>query len=123
MVLLALVTLALTVTFVVTLVRSTLTPKGGLIAYMTVALAPLLLLWLFVWNGYRHWNWWPFEYGSVLPHVLAGLMSLALLVLALGRVTGSLVAKVLIGFLACGLWLVLWLCGTVAVACGMGDCL
>ena len=69
MVLMGVLTLAITVAFLVTLVRSSLTPKGALIVHLTIALTPLFLLWVFLLNGYRHWNWWPFEYGSLLPHV------------------------------------------------------
>lgn len=114
---------ALALGLAVTLVRVPLTPKRGLILYTLVALfAPLLVLWLFQINGYRHWNWWPFSYTSVVPHVLAGIVSVALLARALTKVSGSIAAKFLVGSLACGFWLRVWLLGTVLVACVMGDC-
>jgi hypothetical protein len=117
------VPLALALGLTVTLVRVPLTPKRDLILYTLVALfAPLLVLWLFLINGYRHWNWWPFSYTSVVPHVLAGIVSLALLTRALAKVSGSIAAKFLVGSLACGFWLVVGLLGTVLVACLMGDC-
>ena len=98
MILLALATLALLMVFVVTLARSSLAPKGQAVAYIAIALGvPLLALWTFLANGYRHWNWAPFHYGSLAPHVLAGLTSVALLFVVLRRVTGSLAAKLVIG--------------------------
>jgi hypothetical protein len=116
------VTLALTVALVATVMRSNLTPKGALAVRTTLVLMPLLLLWLFQWIEYRHRNWWPSAYGSVIPPLLALIASLGLLVLALARATGSLRAKVLLGALAWGLWCALWFGGTLLLACSMGDC-
>jgi hypothetical protein len=117
------VPLALGLGLAVTLARAPLTPRRGLILSTLIALfAPLLALWLFVINGYRHWSWWPFSYASIAPHVLAGLVFLALLARGLAKVSGSIAAKSLVGALACGFWLVVWLLSTMLVACLMGDC-
>jgi hypothetical protein len=116
------VTLALTVALIATVMRSSLTPKGALTVRMTLALMPLLLLWLLQWIEYRHWNWWPSAYGSVIAPLLAWIASLGLLVLALARATGSLRAKVLLDALAWGLWCALWFGDSLLIACSMGDC-
>ena len=117
-------TLGLVAALVLTLMYGTLAPKGKLVVYVAVAFAvPLLTLWLFVINAYRLSNWSPFGPGSIVPHVLAALAFLALLLWALLRVSGSLVTKVLVGALACGIWAVAWLIGSLMVACAMGDCL
>jgi hypothetical protein len=122
--LLSSLTLGLVAALIMTLMYGTLAPKGKLVVYLTVAFAvPLLMLWLFVMNAYRLSNWSPFGLGSIVPHVLAALAFLALLVWALVRVSGSLVTKVLVGALSCGIWAVVWLVGSLMVACAMGDCL
>ena len=64
-----------------------------------------------------------FEYGSWVPHALAGLATLALLAAALVRTTGSILTRLSIGVLAFWLWLFFWLCGSFIVTCSMGDCI
>jgi hypothetical protein len=56
----------------------------------------------------------PFGQGSMVPNVLAALVSFALLIGSLARVSAMLV---------CGLWVVVWIYGTLFVARTMGDCL
>jgi hypothetical protein len=108
---------------VLTLFLVSLQPKRRLLINLAVALVvPLVALLFFIGNGYRHWNWFPFSYGSLFPHVIAGAVSLSLLVRALLRVSGSKGAKVALGVLVTFCWLGLWLGGMLAVACGMGDC-
>jgi hypothetical protein len=113
-----------TAVLAVTLSLVSLQPKRGLLVNVAVAvLAPLLALLVFIANGYRHWNWFPFGYGSLLPHFIAAIVSLSLLVRALFRVSGSMGAKVLVGGLAIATWFGLWLGGMFVTACGMGDCI
>jgi hypothetical protein len=113
-----------TAVLAVTLSLVSLQPKRGLLVNVAVAvLAPLLALLVFIANGYRHWNWFPFSYGSLLPHFIAAIVSLSLLVRALFRVSGSMGAKVLVGVLAIATWFGLWLGGMFVTACGMGDCI
>jgi len=122
--LLSSLTLGLVAALVLTLMYGTLASKGKLVVHLAVAFAvPLLALWLFVINAYRLSNWAPFGLGSSVPHVLAALAFLALLIWALLRVSGSLATKVLVGALVCGIWAVVWLFGSLMVACAMGDCL
>ncbi len=112
-----------TAALALTLFLVSLQPKRGLVLDVAVAvLVPLIALVLFNGNGYRHWNWTPFSYGSLFPHFIAAVIFLALLVRALLRVSGSIGAKVLIGVLATASWLGLWLGSMIATACGMGDC-
>jgi hypothetical protein len=122
-IMLGVMTLALLLVLGLIFTLSSLAPKGRLAAYVAAALlVPLFALWAFLANGYRHSTWWPFQYGSLVPHLLAGLVSLVLLIVVFLRATGSLADKLVVGSLACGLWLVIWVCGTLTVACGMGDC-
>jgi hypothetical protein len=101
-----------------------LSPKRGFLLNLGVAiLVPLFALLLFIAIGYRHWNWAPFSYGSVLPHFIAAFISLSLLVRALLRVSGSIGVKVLVGVLAAGSWLGLWFGSMSVTACAMGDCI
>jgi hypothetical protein len=124
MALLSSLTLGLVAALVMTLMYGTLAPKGRLVVYVAVAFAlPLLALWLFDVNAYRRSNWSPFGPGSIVPPVLAALAFLALLVWSLLRVSGSLVAKVLVGALLCGIWVVVWVLGSLMVGCAFGDCL
>jgi hypothetical protein len=107
-----------------TLFVVSLQPKRGLLVDLAVAvLAPLFVLLIFIANGYRHWNWFPFSYGSLLPHFFAAVVSFSLLMRALFRVSGSIGAKVLVGALAIATWFGLWLGGMFVTACGMGDCI
>ena len=109
---------------VLTFMYSALAPKGRLAVYMAVAvIVPLLALWLYIANGYRHWNWWPFAHDSFLPHALAALVFLVVMATGLVKLSGSLIAKVLVAVLTCTLWGILWFYGTLFVACAMGDCL
>jgi hypothetical protein len=113
-----------TAVLAVTLSLVSLQPKRGLLVNVAVAvLAPLVALLVFIANGYRHWNWFPFGYGSLLPHFIAAVVSLSLLVRALFRVSGSMGAKLLVGVLATATWFGLWLGGMFVTACGMGDCI
>ena len=124
MLLLASFNLAVAVTLIVILVRARLSPKVRLVVCIAAALViPLFALWLFLVNGYHHWAWTPFEYGSWVPHALAGLATLALLATALVRTTGSILTRLAIGVLAFWLWLFFWLCGSFIVTCSMGDCI
>jgi hypothetical protein len=108
----------------VTLFVVSLEPKRGLLINLAVAvLAPLLALLIFIANGYRHWNWSPFSYGSLLPHFITGVVTLSLLLRALYRVSGSIGAKVLVAVLAAASWFGLWLGGMFVTACGTGDCI
>ena len=107
---------------ILTLMYGTLAPKGKLAVYLAVAvIAPLLALWLYIINAYHHSNWWPFGHGSFVPHVLAALIFFALMGTALIKVSGSLIAKVLVAVLTCTLWGTIWFNGTLIVACVMGD--
>ena len=114
-----------TAALVAALSLATVHPKRRVTIHVAIAvLAPLFVLFAYLINGYhRHWDFWPFQYGSLVPHLLAATLSLALLVAALIRALGSTRAKVLVGSLAATTWLGLWLCGSLAVACFMGDCL
>jgi hypothetical protein len=113
-----------TAVLAVTLSLVSLQPKRGFLVNVAVAvLAPLLALLVFIANGYRHWNWFPFSYGSLLPHFIAAVVSISLLMRALLRVSGSMGAKVLVGVLATATWFGLWLGGMFVTACGMGDCI
>jgi hypothetical protein len=113
-----------TAVLAVTLFLVSLQPKRGFLVNLAVAvLAPLLALLVFIGIGYRHWNWPPFSYGSPLPHFIAAVVSLSLLVRALFRVSGSRGAKVLVGVLAAASWLSLWFVGMSFIACAMGDCI
>ena len=101
-----------------------LQPRRRLLISVGVAvLVPLLALFVFIGNGYRHWNWFPFSYGSLFPHFVAAAVSLSLLVRALFRVSGPIAAKVLVGVLATVSWFGLWLGGMLFTGCGMGDCI
>jgi hypothetical protein len=114
---------AVAVTAITVLVRYTLPPRANLFVYMVVAfLAPLLTLWIYMAAAYRHWNWAPFEYGSGVPHVLAAVASIGLILLGLTRASASTTAKVLMGLIASGLWVVTWFVGSLFTACSMGDC-
>ena len=116
-------TLAAAVALITVLVRYRLPPRGNLFVYMVVAvLAPLLTLWIYMAAAYRHWNWSPFEYGSGVPHALAGLASMGLILLGLTHASASTTAKVLMGVIASGLWIVVWFVGSIFTACSMGDC-
>jgi hypothetical protein len=109
---------------VLTLMYSSLAPKGRLAVYLAAAvILPLLALWLYIINAYHHSNWWPFRHDSFVPHVLAALIFLAVMAAALVRTSGSLIAKGLIAVLTCVLWGTIWFNGTLLVACAMGDCL
>ena len=109
---------------ILTLMYSTVAPKGRLAAYLVVAVTvPLLALWLYIINAYHHSNWWPFGHGSFVPHALAAVVFLAVMGAALVKVSGSLIAKVLIAVLTSALWGTIWFNGTLLVACAMGDCL
>ena len=113
---------AVIVGLIVTLVRAHLSSKGRLIVYLLAALfIPLTALWLFLIRAYHHGAL--AQYDSVLPHVLAAVVFLALLVAALIRTTGSIRARVVIGALAVALWLEFWFVGSIVVACSTGDCL
>jgi hypothetical protein len=108
----------------VTLFLVSLQPKRGLLIDLAVAVfVPLLALLIFIANGYRHWNWFPFSYGSLFPHFIAAVVSLSLLLRALIRVSGSTRAKVLVGVLATASWFGLWLGGMFVTGCSMGDCI
>ena len=109
---------------VLALFLAPLHPRRRVLLNLVIAVfAPLLALLIFIGNGYRHWNWYPFSYGSLVPHFIAAAVSLSLLVRALLRSTGSLVAKALVGVLATVSWFGLWLGGMLVTACGMGDCI
>ena len=113
-----------TAVLAVTLLLVPLQPKRRLLINLGVAvLVPLLALLVFIANGYRHWNWSPFSYGSLFPHFIAAVVSLSLLVRALFRVSGSMRAKVLVGLLATVSWFGLWLGGMLFTGCSMGDCI
>jgi hypothetical protein len=108
---------------ILTLMYSTLAPKGRLAVYLALALiVPLLALWLYIINAYHHSNWWPFGHGSFVPHALAALVFFAVMGTALVKVSGSLIAKAVVALLACTLWGTIWFNGTLLVACVMGDC-
>jgi hypothetical protein len=103
---------------------TSLRPKRGLVVNLVIALlAPLFILLVFIGSGYRHWNWSPFAYGSLLPHFVAVLASFTLLARALVRVGGSKTAKALVGVLAAAAWFGLWMGGMFVTTCGMGDCI
>src|SRR5579862_2707581 len=105
MALLSSLTLGLVAALVLTIMYSSLAPKGKLVVYTAVAFAvPLLALWLFVINAYHRANWSPFGPGSAAPHILAAVTFSALLIGALLRVSGSIVTKLLVGVLVCGIW-------------------
>ena len=124
MILLAIIGLTLLGAFIALVASGRLAPRRTLFAGLTLGLLlPLVLLWMFQANGYRRWNWWPFTYGSLIPHTLAGIASLTSVVVALKRSEGPASLKALLGGVSMALWSVLWLCGSVAVACRMGDCL
>ena len=115
--------LALAAAVVISVVRFTLPPRASLIVYMSVAFfAPLVVLWLFLAAAYRHWSWAPFNYGSGVPPALAALTFIVLLITGLLRASASPGAKVAMGLIASGLWLVAWFVGTIFTACAMGDC-
>ena len=115
--------LAFAAAIVITLVRFTLPPRGTLNVYIPIAFfAPLLVLWLFLSAAYHHWSWAPFDYDSAVPHALAAVTFLVLLITGLLRDSASPRAKLVMGLIVSVLWLVTWFVGTIFTACAMGDC-
>jgi hypothetical protein len=119
-----LIALGLAAAILIALVRFTLPPRATLNVYMPIAFfGPLALLWLFLIAAHRHWSWAPFDDNSAVPHALAALTFLVLMITGLLRVSALPGGKLLIGLIVAVLWLVSWFVGTIFTACSMGDCL
>jgi len=117
------VALVLLAALIPTILYSTLAPKLSLVIYTVVGFtASLLLLWLYLTYAHDPSNWWFFGNASIVPHVLAVLVFIAVMVTALVRVSGALVAKLLVGVLTLALWGVVWFNLTLLVACVMHSC-
>jgi hypothetical protein len=98
-------------------------PRGKVaIGIVATIVAPMLALAVFTIIEY-HRSWWPFGYGSGIPHVVAAAASVGGLRWVLGRASGSIKAKLLLAVLSVPAWACIWFTVILYVACSSGDCI
>ena len=115
--------LVLLAALVATFLSSALAPKLTLVIYTVVGFtSSLALLWLYLTYFHDPSNWWFFGSDSIVPHALAAAAFIAVIVIALARASGALIAKLLVGVLTLALWGIAWFDLTLFVACVKHNC-
>src|SRR5262249_3873728 len=99
-------------------------PRGAMAGRIAVvALTPLALLSAYLVFEYASLRWRIFPYGSFASHAIAGAVFLAGLVVIVTRATAPVAAKIVVGAIVAGAWVMLWFTTALFTACFMGDCL
>jgi hypothetical protein len=90
---------------------------------LLVTLVPLALLSAYLVLEYRTWRWDIFEYGSVIPHLLAAAAFVASFGFVLARKHAPAISKAILAVVTVPSWAALWFTTALFTACAMGDCL